>query len=196
LAFAEAVYANNDVFVDSILADETFDVNAAVEGVEGGYNALHTAAMVDHGYTVAKFIASKRFDVNALSTQGETALHVASDKGFESIVCQLVDCEVIAVHTHTANKVTAIIAAVVNGHASIVDKLAEAGAILSTHSRKSLYSMISLSSIASPEKKVATLAMLKKHGVISDYVPSNFQSKYYFADGEGRFYKRSLRLQR
>jgi hypothetical protein len=38
--------------------------------------------------------------------------------------------------------------------------------------------------------------MLKKHGVVSHNVPSNYQSKYYFQDGQGKFYIRNLKYQR
>jgi hypothetical protein len=66
---------------------------------------------------------------------------------------------------------------------------------VTTHS---IHGMIlnSASADAFPEKRVAVLAVLKKHGVISNNVPPNFQSKYYFADGEGKFYIRNVKYQR
>jgi hypothetical protein len=48
----------------------------------------------------------------------------------------------------------------------------------------------------SPEQIATTLAVLKRHGITSDNVPSGFQSKYYFQDGHGRLYNRNVKHQR
>jgi hypothetical protein len=51
-------------------------------------------------------------------------------------------------------------------------------------------------STPSPEEKVAVRAVLKKHGVINDIIPSGFQSRYYFNDGKGELYLKNVKYQR
>jgi hypothetical protein len=122
---------------------------------------------------------------------------LAADPGHASIVRELLEYEVIDVNAANLGVNTAVMLAADKCHDSIVDMLAEAGVILSIHqSQYSLHEIVSTSSKASPEKKAATLAVLKKHGITSSNVPVGFQSKYYFEDGEGRFYKRNVKYQR
>jgi hypothetical protein len=125
-----------------------------------------------------------------------TAVLLATGAGHVSTLGLLLEYEVIDVSAANNAENTAVMIASYQGLDSILDMLAEAGAILSFHhSVTSLHEMVSASG-ASPEKKVATLAVLKKHGIISSNAPLGFQSKYYFQDGEGKFYTKNVKYQR
>jgi hypothetical protein len=76
--------------------------------------------------------------------------------------------------------------------------LAEAVAILSAdHCEYSLHCVALYSAYSSPAQKasVLPLAVLKKYDIISEDVPYGFQSKYYFQNGEGKYYTRNLKYQ-
>jgi ankyrin repeat protein len=194
-AIIEAAYNGYESIVCTLLeCGGRVDVNATDQF---GQSALHNAVDENYEAVVGKLIECERVDVNAATENKLTALISAADKGFESIVARLIECLTIDLNAADTNEVTAIMTATNQGFHSIVDMLAGAGAILSSdHSQYSLHETATVDPNSPPEKKSATLAVLKKHGVMSDNVPSNFQSKYYFQDGEGRIYKRNVKHQR
>jgi hypothetical protein len=191
--FMTACFKGHTSLVTKLLDYEKVKVNAAVK--ESGITALLFAVDQNHEPVVAMLVASERVDVNAVREDGISAIFVAAYKGFVSIVAKLIECDRVDLNTVNEDLVSAVMIAGNQGFASIVDMLAEAGAILSSqdHSQRSLYGMVGNEYI---EQKAAALAVLKKHGIISRNVPVGFQSKYYFQDGQGKFYTRNLKYQR
>jgi hypothetical protein len=193
-----ACYLGHGKAVTQLLECLRVKVNAG--GKRDGSTALSFAARGNHNPIVIQLINCDRVDVNAANYSDVTAIFMAADQGYETIVSTLSNCErvdVDRVSLHGTQHVTAIMMAVTKGFDSIVDMLAEAGANLSLEqSQKSLRSLISTSIFPSPKQRAAVHVVLKKHGITKDCVPSNFQSKHYFQDGQGQFYIRNLKYQR
>jgi ankyrin repeat protein len=183
-----------EAIVCTLLKCERTDLNIADDI---GQTAIFQAILNGHVAIVFKLIECERVDVNATDRLKQTLIFMAAGKGNESIVAKLIECERVDLDVVSDALVSAVMMAANKGFDSIVDMLAEAGAILSSDHRQhnTLHDLASRNS-RSPESKAATVAVLKKHGVISDNVPSNFQSKYYFQDGEGKIYLRNVKYQR
>jgi hypothetical protein len=183
-----------DSVVAELLEWEKLEVNATNGD---GHTALIFAAAVGCESVVAKLVQCERVDVNIENVDKATALFIAAFQGHGSIVAKLIESAAIHLDIVSVQEISPVMIAASNGHDSIVDMLANAGAVLSKTdtSQFSLHSIVPKSDV-SPEKKAAMSAVLKKHGIISDNVSSNFQSKYYFQDGEGKFYLRNLQQQR
>jgi ankyrin repeat protein len=166
------------------------DVNAKTNK---GYTAITVAALKGHHSIVAILADCSRVDMNTKNNRGSSAITFAALEGHHSIVAMLADCPRVDVDAKGARGTTAIFAAAWNGYHSTVDLLAEAGAMLGNpFGTKTLQHVVS---DTSPEKKAATLAVLIKHGCSSNAdipLPDDFQSKYYFQDGQGKFYKRNV----
>jgi hypothetical protein len=160
--------------------------------------AIHAATAQNHGLIVAQFIACERVDVNAVLQDKRTAVFIAAALCLDAIIAQFVACERADIDAPDENNFTPILVAAGQGHASITDTLAVAGAILFTSdSRLSLHAFAtSIANPASPEKKAAILAALTKHGVTSSKLLFGFQSRYYFNDGRGEFYIKRVKYQR
>ena len=100
------------------------------QGITPKYEAKNlnplTAAAQGHNYNVVKyFIENKLYDVNSIDPTGNTALTIASRKGYSEIVTLLLDCG--ADHSiKDASQKTAYDHAVENSHKDII-------AILSNH---------------------------------------------------------------
>jgi ankyrin repeat protein len=189
---AAANFGHANIISKLLKLDEMRKLNVNAQNNKGS-SSLILAAQKGFDKIVAILGADPRVDLNAGGNQGQTALFGAAGKGHEGVIRELLECNEIDADAPDGEKNTAIMAAGSIGNDRIVSALAEAGANLSPP--YSLRSVVDGSRMSS-EKKVATNAVLKRHGVASNNVPSNFQSKYYFQDGEGRFYIRNLKHQR
>jgi hypothetical protein len=191
-----ACHEGRDSFAAKLIACKRVDLNARDDKL--GNTGLMAAAEGEKESIVARLIACNEVNLNIKNFAGGTALMKAACPGLSySIVARIVESGRADIDVLNDFQQNAIMIAGQQGRASIVDLLAEAGAILSSpdHGQFSLYGAV-YECDTSPENRASTFAVLKKHGIISDNVPPNFQSKYYFQDGEGKFYTRNLKHQR
>jgi ankyrin repeat protein len=192
-ALTIAATKGNESIVCILINCDRLDVNSADMLKQ---TALIIAAYDGFEAIACKLIECERVDVNAASLNKQTAIYMAASCGHVSIVAKLIECDRVDLDAPDEIFFSPIMMAANKGFDAVVDMLAEAGAILSSdHSQYSLHGMISVGK-ASLEQKASVHVVLKKHGVINDNVPSNFQSKYYFEDGEGEIYIRNVKYQR
>jgi ankyrin repeat protein len=177
------------------------EVNVNIKNPKG-YAAIHAATMRNHPPVVDLLLNCVRVEVNSASDEGNTPLLVAASGDYDSIVTLFLACERVDINSANENGITPMHAAAVECNASIVASLAEAGAVLRApfeSNTLSLHKIVSVSR-ASPKKKAALLALLKKHGcVVNDGLRLSvigFLSRYYFQDGQGKFYERNVKYQR
>jgi ankyrin repeat protein len=191
--FVAAFKGHTSIFC-KLLEQGGVNINAADQHQR---SAIFVAAQGGHAVIVTKLLACVDLDVNAANVEAQTALISASHKGRAFIVSKLIERNDIDLNTTEKSQgQTAVMCAAMVCHHAIVDMLAEAGAILSSdHSERSLLTLGGFGPASISEKAVMK-KVLKKHGVISSNVPSNFQSKYYFQDGKGERYIQNLKHQR
>jgi hypothetical protein len=193
--FSIAADSNHGSVVALLLDHERVDLNIPDLA---GQTALFAAAAKGYDSIVAQIVACPRADVNAVEDHGQTALFMAASEGNASVVATLLDCGRTDLDiSNRPHCITPLMQAAYEGRTHVVDMLASAGANLSQgRLPMRLVHSVCHSTYAYPEKKAAILATLKKHCVTSSFLPVGFQSKYYFADGEGKFYIRNLKYQR
>jgi ankyrin repeat protein len=85
-----ASHRGHTSIVAKFLEWEKVEVNAVTK--PDGYSALLIAVERNHGSVVAKLVECKRVDVNLANNEDVTALIRAADKGYEEIVCTLLEC--------------------------------------------------------------------------------------------------------
>jgi ankyrin repeat protein len=177
---------------------EIEDVLVNVVHKTTGDTALLAAAGFGHPACVAELLKCESVDVNVKDVMNKrTAIFEAAVRNYPAIVVHLRECERVDLNalSNDDQANSPVMVAANKGNAEIVDMLAEAGAILSSGLRDSLYGLVADFEL-SPLQKSATFAVMKKHGVINSSIPRGFQSKCYFQDGLGKFYIRNLKRQR
>jgi|EP01047_Picozoa_sp_COSAG01_P035101 ankyrin repeat protein len=138
--------AGDDKEIKRILDKAAFNrkVQAAVDvnAKRGGWTVLWAAAINGHAKVIQLLLDRKTLlkkdglKVNKQNKTGNTALHLAVDKGHTEIVRRLTDCEKINLGVKNDHGNTALHLAVDKGHIEIVEMLLNKGVKLDTKNNR------------------------------------------------------------